>query len=144
MPRTFPTKVDTWLAVVLGGAALVTVGGAVVSLVEGHYEGVGGVVVMALAFGVFLFPMHYTVADDALVIRYGLVRSRVQYRDIRAVKPTWNPISSPAMSLDRLHIDCGNPLGPNISPRDREGFYAALLEKAPHLRREGDRLVSGG
>ncbi len=144
MPRTFPTKVDTWLAVVLGGAALVSVGGAVASLLEGKLEGLLGPVIMAVVFGTLVFPMHYTVADDALVIRFGLVRSRVKYADIRAVKPTHNPLSSPAMSLDRLHIDCGNPLGPNISPDDREGFYAALLEKAPHLRREGDRLVSGG
>ncbi len=144
MSRTFPTKVDTWLAVVLAVAALVSVGGAVLSVFEGHPEGVLGAVVMVIVFGTLVFPMNYTVADDALVIRFGMVRSRVKYTDIRAVKPTHNPLSSPAMSLDRLHIDCGNPLGPNISPDDREGFYAALLQKAPHLRREGDQLVSGG
>jgi hypothetical protein len=79
---------------------------------------------------------------DALVIRFGLMKSRLSYASIRRVTPTRNPLSSPALSLDRLHIDAGNPLGPNISPKDKDDVLRGLAERAPQLKREGDALIS--
>ncbi|HLT37322.1 MAG TPA: PH domain-containing protein, partial [Enhygromyxa sp.] len=73
--------------------------------------------------------------------RFGLVRSRLRYAEIRRVVPTRSMLSSPALSMDRLHVDAGSSLGPLISPRDKSGFLDALAAKAPQLVREGDSLV---
>jgi membrane protein YdbS with pleckstrin-like domain len=115
------------------------------SLVTGHVVAAlsaGGTLVFILVlYGGIVLPIRYTVASDHLVIRFGLIRSRVPYDKIQGVKPTRNPLSSPALSLNRLHLETGSSLGPNISPKDREGFLRALAARAPHLKREGDRLV---
>lgn len=140
-PR-FRSKVDLWLAVILAAAPVVSLTATVLALRAG-----GGLMALlptaliALAYLGAVFPLYYELEDDALVIRAGLLRSRIPYAQIRAVRPTRNPLSSPALSLDRLHVDAGSALGPNISPADREGFLSALLSRAPQLHRVGEALV---
>jgi hypothetical protein len=46
--------------------------------------------------------------------------------DITAITPTSNPLSSPALSLDRLRIDYGKGRSVMISPRDKQGFLGAM------------------
>ena len=70
-----------------------------------------------------------------------MARSKVPYDKIEGIRPTRNPISSPALSLDRLHIQAGSSMGPNVSPADKIGFLEAVAARAPHLERDGDRLV---
>jgi hypothetical protein len=141
--ETFPSKVDPWLGVVL---AWIPLGGGLAGLglaVSGNM--LAGAVTLALTvalMGGLVWPVRYELRADALVIRFGLVRSRVPYGRIRGVKPTRTLISSPALSLDRLHVDAGSSLGPNISPKDKGAFLRALARRAPHLRLAGDRLVS--
>lgn len=139
--KSFPTKVDTWLAVVLGIAPLVTAITAVVGVLSGQPSMVLSFVVVLAVYAGLVVPIRYEVADEALVIRFGLVRSRIAYASIRRVVPTRNMLSNPALSLDRLHVDSGNPLGPCISPADKAGFLAALAQKTPHLKLEGDSLL---
>jgi hypothetical protein len=140
-PR-FSSKIDGWIGLLLIALPLATIGGAAVSLQKGSWQGLIGIAFVGLLYALLVFPMFYELDGDALVIRFGVFKRRVPYASIRRVTPTRNPLSSPALSLDRLHIDAGNPLGPNISPRDREGFLRALAERAPHLELAGDSLVS--
>lgn len=140
-PR-FPSKVDWWLGAILAATPILTLAAGWPLIVSGHWvEGILPTALVLAIYGGLVVPMRYELADDALVIRFGLARSRVPYTKIRAVRPTRSPLSSPALSLDRLHIDAGSELGPNISPADRSGFLDALAARAPHLRREGDSLV---
>jgi hypothetical protein len=98
-----------------------------------------------LLFGLYfglVFPMRYGLDDTQLVVRFGVCRKRIPLADISEVHPTHNPLSSPALSLDRLHIQFG--LGfftaVMISPADQGRFLDDLAQKAG-LKREGDRLV---
>ncbi len=81
-------------------------------------------------------------SGDYLVIRFGVIRSRVKLGEIREVYPARNPIASPALSLNRFAICTGDgPLKMTlISPADRDGFLAALVANSG-LVREGDRLL---
>ena len=143
MPPRFPSKVDTWIGVVLVAAPLVSLLGGISAIAAGAWmAGLFPIVFIFGLYGLAVWPVGYVLEDDALVIRFGMMRSRVPYGAIRAVRPTKTMLSSPALSLDRLHVDAGNALGPNISPADREGFYAALMKKAPQLKREGEALVA--
>jgi hypothetical protein len=143
-PR-FPSKVDTWLAVLLVGLILSSLAVPIVLYATGDPQAWIGLLSTALIMvilGGLVFPLYYELEDDALLIRFGMVRSRVPYAEIRRVVPSRSMLSSPALSLDRLHVDAGSSLGPLISPRDKSGFLDALATKAPQLVREGDSLVA--
>ena len=76
---------------------------------------------------------HRSLVADALVVRFGLVRSRIPYSSIRSVRATRIPIASPALSLDRLAIDASRGLPVIIAPADRERFVAELAARAPQI-----------
>jgi hypothetical protein len=141
--KHWKSKVDWWLGVLLAMMPVVTLAGAIAAYSSGAGIAVAvvPVVIVGAITGLFLFPLYYELTGSALVIRFGVFRSKIPYESIRQVVPTRNPLSSPALSLDRLHIDTGNPLGPNISPAERSAFLDALVARTPGLRRDGDRLV---
>jgi hypothetical protein len=73
----------------------------------------------------------YTITDTHLRIRCGPFRWNVPLADVRAVRPTRNPLSSPALSLDRLRIEYSRSLAVMVSPDDKEGFLSELRTRAP-------------
>ncbi len=137
----FPSKIDGWIGLLLAVGVLVPLGVAVAALVRGDAIGLVPCACVFLLYAGLVYPMTYEVRPDALVIRFGLVRSRIPYARIRRVVPTRNPLSNPALSLDRLHVDAGSSAGPCISPREKAAFLAALAEHTPHLVRVGDALL---
>jgi len=86
--------------------------------------------------------MRYGIDDEHLHVRFGVCRQRIPLKDISEVHPTRNPLSSPALSLDRLHVQFGEGVfkAVMISPADRDRFLDELADKAK-LKCEGDRLV---
>src|SRR5205814_682936 len=99
------------------------------------------VLVFGFYFGLVV-PMRYGADDAYLTVRFGICRQRIPLGDITEVRPTHNPLSSPALSLDRLRVQFGPGFfnAVMISPADRNGFLDDLAQKAG-LKREGDRLV---
>jgi hypothetical protein len=144
--RWYASKIDTWIAVVLAFAPIVAIAGAITTMMAGSgvIVALGGVGFLAAIYLGLVFPMRYGMTDDALVVRHGLVRQRIALRDIIEVRPTNSPLSSPALSLDRLHIRFGEGFtkGVMISPAEKEAFTAELAERAG-LRRQGDLLLRG-
>ena len=141
----FASKVDTWLAVILCASLALSLVSAVFVwwFVPGwsRWMGVGGLGFVVLLCVTVLFPLYYALERDLLLVRSGVLRYRIPYKEITKVEPTNNPLSSPALSLDRLHIHVEGRFGVMISPLERERFLTELLARCPHLRREGDRLV---
>jgi hypothetical protein len=142
------SKVDAWLGLLLLGIAAM----GPISLAVGIYylvvccraEGwvfVGSGVFVTGLMSLVVWPVTYTLTADHLVIRAGRFRSRLPYDTITAVYPTRNPLSSPALSLDRTRIDHTGKFGfALISPESRGQFMRDLAERAPHLRIVGDRM----
>jgi hypothetical protein len=64
----------------------------------------------------------YTFDHTDLKVRCGPFAWRVPLREIRAVTATRNPLSSPALLLDRLRIDFARGSSIMISPLDKEAF----------------------
>ncbi len=133
----FKSKVDPWLAILLVPLPVVLIGAAVsVALSEGFAASLAvwiGPAVVATIYGTLLWPIQYEVHSDILVVRFGLVRKRIALADVRKVSPSRNPLSSPALSLDRIRIDYGNHGFVLVSPGDRVGFAYAIREHAPHV-----------
>jgi hypothetical protein len=137
----FASKRDGWLVAVLWGASLVDF--AVAGwLLLGSEPVRGFVAPLLLAAGVFqlqlLYTLHYTFEGDALVVRAWPLRWRVPLAAIDSVEPTRNPLSSPALSLDRLLIRYGAKRI-MLSPEDKDGFLRALGARAPQLETSGER-----
>ena len=73
-----------------------------------------------------LVGTNYTVDRDRLRIASGPFRWKVDIASITSVEPTRNPLSSPALSLDRLRIRYGESRSILVSPADTRGFLRAI------------------
>jgi hypothetical protein len=58
---------------------------------------------------------------------------KAEIQKITSVKRTRNPLSSPALSTDRLEIKYGKWDFVLISPKNEERFCEILLEKNPQI-----------
>lgn len=83
------------------------------------------VLVIVLLFSVFT-RTHYTVANGTLRVVSGPFRRTIPLSDITGVEPTRNPMSSPALSMDRLKVSYGKKKFILISPEDKAGFLNAI------------------
>lgn len=150
MDRTYPTKVDWWIGLILVISGVVLVGSGVALLVDAPpadpIAAAIGVVCLGMALYTAWIPFStdYTISDTELVVRATFIRWRVPFERIVEVYPTHNPLSSPACSLDRLRINYERPSGRRtflmISPKAKQEFLPDLAEAAG-LDRQGDRLA---
>jgi hypothetical protein len=69
------------------------------------------------------------------VVRAGPFRWQVPLETLRSIRPTRSPLSSPALSLDRLELRYGQGRVLLISPADGARFVAELSARAPHVQR---------
>ncbi|MFL9708888.1 PH domain-containing protein, partial [Aeromonas veronii] len=69
---------------------------------------------------------YYRLEGDTLFVSSGPIRLCVPLREIVNITPTNNPLSSPALSLDRLRIEYGRGKSVMISPRNKEEFVRNL------------------
>jgi hypothetical protein len=144
--RWYRSKIDWWLVPALCmppvAAVVVCIAFALTGLTPGLLVGIAMVVFVAGIYFGLVFPMRYGLGDTHLVVRFGICRQRIPLADISEVHPTHNPLSAPALSLDRLHVQFGPGFfkAVRISPADRNTFLEELARKAG-LQREGDRLV---
>lgn len=145
---TYATKVDWWLALLVAAAVA---SGPVIAFVTAPNPEEGLRVALQVAIYalpalavIFLlaWPVHYKVEEQELVVRSGLLlRWKIPYERITRVRPTHNPLSSPAWSLDRLQIDWDGGMI-LISPKDQGRFLEELAARAG-LERRGMDWVRG-
>ena len=125
----FRSKIDAWLLLVLALASAPPFAFAVSALRAGQpwlpHAALGtGLVVV---FTWLLWSTKYKVEANELVIYCGLFRWRIDARQVTRITPSRSPLSSPALSLDRLRIEYeGARKSILVSPADREAFLAAM------------------
>ena len=105
---TYRSKIDWWLGILLGGTMVLMLYIVIEPLIhgEGIQLGMTIVSVITLLIVLPLFFIKYTFYSTHLLISCGIYgKERVEYHLIHQMKETKNPISSAAMSLDRLQID---------------------------------------
>ena len=127
----FESRRDGWLMVILGGSAVIDIviaafltGADMPLLPKALTIGVllaSGVLILWIMRGT-----RYTVDREALTAYCGPFRWRVPLAEIHDIEPTRSPVSSPALSLDRMKISYGNGRTLLVSPADKERFRNAL------------------
>ena len=93
------------------------------------------IILAVLAFILHLFlNTNYTIEGHQLIVKSGfLYNSTIDIRTISKVSETNNPLSSPAISLDRLEISYGAHNSVIISPREKQDFLDQLLQINPEI-----------
>ena len=129
--RVFRSKVDWWIRLLLGLAiaGMFVACGAVI--LEGADPIATTVTILACVAGLALFVWvlvgtAYTIDRGTLIVRAGPMRWKIPIDQITAVEATRSPLSSPALSLDRLRIHYGGRRRIMISPADKAGFLKAI------------------
>jgi membrane protein YdbS with pleckstrin-like domain len=129
-PKRFKSKIDRWLLYLLVAVMVFEV--VVMSIAATQVDTPREATVMILAalalvalIGSMLIGTHYTVAGNTLRVACGPFRWKVPIDSIQSVEATRSPLSSPALSLDRLRIHYGKRRI-MVSPSDRAGFLRAI------------------
>ena len=129
--KVFRSKVDWWIRILLGLA----IAGLFVACATVILEGVDPVgttitilsCIAGLALIVWvLVGTVYKIERGTLIVRSGPMRWKIPIDEITSVEATRSPLSSPALSLDRLRIRYGKRRRIMISPADKAGFLRAI------------------
>lgn len=143
--RTFRSRVDLWLVVLVVGGALLPLAAAAFLAWRGQEDGVAllaawGTVMSALAAGLTV-PVRYDCRTDGLHIRSGWLRWHLPYATIRGAGRSCRPLCAPAWSLRRVRIGLADGGFILVSPPDRESFMDELAARCPHLVRTPSGLA---
>jgi hypothetical protein len=135
----FDSRRDAWLVLLLRGLPIVILAVLAIGW-DARHRGMAGpiaAVVILILFEAFFFESllrstYYLIDGDTLVIRSSFLKWRVPIAKILSVTPTRSPVSSPALSLDRLAIlyDGKRIL---VSPQDKQRFIEALRAINPAI-----------
>lgn len=138
MHNVYASKIDTWLLLVL---AFAVVSCLVVPLLALRSQGAVAIataaptILIGAGLPLWLFlSTRYILTDVALLVQCGPFKWQVPLAEISSVTATRNPLSSPALSLDRLRIDYSRGKSIMISPREKERFLQDLEQRRNNLR----------
>ncbi len=129
--KKFKSKVDRWILVLILVVIVVQVVAVTAAISEAGEPGMITSLILTM-IGIaalmvwLLLGTHYTVDRGIIRIVSGPFRWKVPVDEITSVRPTRNPLSSPALSLDRLSIRYGKRRRIMISPADKAGFLKAI------------------
>lgn len=93
------------------------------------------IVLLVILFVVHLFATtNYSVEGNILTVKSGFLYNRsIDILTIRKVSETTNPLSAPAISLDRLEIKYGKFDSVLISPKLKKEFISELASLNPNI-----------
>ena len=147
MDKLYGSKRDLWI-LVLVWAGMLLVAFAAVTYFRSNEPLIQRVIVLGLSILVsgfvlsMLYNIRYAIGDDELRIHSWPFRYSIPLADIDRIRPSRNPLSSPAASLDRLMVTWrGGRKRILISPVDKVRFMADIKSRCPHLAQVGDELV---
>ncbi|NMH25109.1 PH domain-containing protein [Flavobacterium solisilvae] len=124
--KIYKSKIDWWLIILI----LILFGYPIVDgILSKEY-------VLSLVFGLILIiffflskTIQYKIDGENLVIW----KTKIDIKTIRKIYRTNNPLSSPAMSLDRIAIVYNKFDEVLLSPEERDEFINELLKINPNI-----------
>ncbi len=79
-------------------------------------------------------PCVYTLTDESLKIKSGMLEDEVPLRKIRGAEKSSSMWSAPALSLRRIKITLEDG-SRSISPKDRDGFIIDLEARLANAKK---------
>lgn len=139
----YPSKKDWWLGAIIWGTVIITLGSGGLAVFTKATSTVEYLLVTLLTIPPSLFiawvwlTTYYVLEKEHLFVHSGPIRRTIPLDSIRSVRPSRNPLSSPALSMDRLEIAYGRNKYVLISPLDRDEFLRQLEARLP----EGKNVI---
>lgn len=146
----YPSKKDSWIVALVAVPGFALVAAAIYHVfVRGMNDPATWSVLASALFyvailGILAYPVYYEITTSSLRIRSGLLQYRIPLSSIESVRPTRNPLSAPAWSLDRLRIDYrknGRLSFALISPENKVSFLRTLVQRTVNLELSGNEVV---
>jgi purine-cytosine permease-like protein len=129
--KRFKSKIDRWvfvLLIVVIIVQIVAIGSAALQMGDPLVT-TGMIFLMIAVVGLMVWLLlgtHYTVDRGVIKIASGPFRWKVPIDQITSLTATKSPLSSPALSLDRICIRYGKWRRIMVSPSDKAGFLKAI------------------
>lgn len=133
MKTEYRSAVDWWLGAILVTVPIVMLSAGILALYSAplrfglYMLGVG--VLVAVLVPAFSIPCRYTLTDERLIIRCGLLKEEIDLKRIQDAKPSSSAWAAPALSLKRVAIFLSDGGYRLVSPKQREEFIAELKRK---------------
>jgi hypothetical protein len=131
MKQEFRSKIGLGLALPIG----IIWGGVTVLLIYQEIWWMAAFMLLLLSWITHLFlTTKYILEGDTLNIQSGfLYKKKMNISEVQNIIESNNPLSSPAASLDRLEIRKTPWDYVLISPKQKEDFIQAMLDKNPSI-----------
>ena len=135
--RVYPSEYDPWLIALLYLGPVILLVLSLYGWQAGRAD-VAGVCLVSFALLVLLnllltWPCRYTLTDDSLNIRCGLLFQTIPLHRIRGARLSSSWQSGYAMSLRRVRIELDNG-SRLVSPVNREAFIEDLMAAVERLK----------
>jgi uridine kinase len=129
--KVFKSAISWWL---MGSVLVLLIGTSVIMLLERAWLGLLINASVIIFFLHLILNTYYQIKENKLIIVCGILfKLDISIDEIKDIQPTNNPLSSPALSLDRLAIRYGSRQTVMISPKNKEGFIHELLLVNPTI-----------
>lgn len=129
MKKTYKTKVDWWLLLVLYVAILAPL------MMEFSWLAALIVVGCLTAITYFLFSIQYIVEERTLLVSVLSFKEKIDIDSLSQIKASHTWLSAPAASIDRLKL-IGKKGSVVISPKAKQEFIDHLLSINPNIKVE--------
>jgi hypothetical protein len=99
------------------------------------------IILVSISFICYLFTsIKYTIEKENLTVKCGfLINQNIDIKTIYKISETYNPLSSPAGSIDRLEIKFNKFESVLISPKDKKAFINDLILVNPNIEVQSKR-----
>lgn len=129
--ENFKSKIGLELILLIGGILIFVS----IMLIINH-EWPGLIIVAAVAGScLYMFKsISYSINGNDLIVNYGFaIKTKIRINTITKIKETYNPLSSPAASLDRIAIYFNKSGLLLLSPEKKLNFINRLTEINPEI-----------
>ena len=132
MEREYKSKVGWWYHLVI----IMVVIGCVAAFLRTNISAIVGMMVAALGVLHVFFNTYYRITEDDVLIAHCSIfpEKKIAIADIEALESTVMPVSSNALSLDRLIIWSNGKPWMLISPTNRADFIKQLRKINPNIQ----------
>jgi hypothetical protein len=127
----FPSKKDWWIYPVFLGVIIAVFTPLVM---DKDLSSIWTGIPITLLLIWIWFTTYYVIQENSLIVRSAFIHKIIPIHDIKSIRKTFNPLSSPALSLNRLEIQYGTYNRVLISPENREQFLEELVKLNPSIR----------
>ena len=135
----YPSGVDLWLVVMLMLAPMTSLVIGVYLLQQGQSGGAITLFLCAVATAsltaAVTIPCRYTLHDDGLTIRCGVLCYQIPLAEIISVTKSATVLSGPALSMKRVLIQTSKRTH-ILSPKERDSFIENLEQTLQKIDRE--------